>query len=70
MTTEGRQPIGGAISPLPTERSGERLERLREESGLTWRKLAARFGVNDHAALSGTRTPTGTPTRKPRRNCP
>ena len=46
MTTEGRQPVDGAISPLP-------LERFREESGLTWRGLAARIGVNDRAMLSG-----------------
>ncbi|MYC38732.1 MAG: hypothetical protein F4X66_17750 [Chloroflexi bacterium] len=51
MTTEGRQPIEGAISPLPTERSGERLERLREESGLTWRILASQMDVKDRRRL-------------------
>ena len=51
MTTEGRQPIDGAISPLPMERSGERLERLREESGLTWPRLAARMAVADRGAI-------------------
>ena len=40
MTTERRQPIEAALSPLP-------LERLREESGLTWRSLASRMDVND-----------------------
>ncbi|MYC39055.1 MAG: hypothetical protein F4X66_19410 [Chloroflexi bacterium] len=51
MTTEGRQPIDGAISPLPLERVGERLERLREESGLTWPGLAARMVVADRGAI-------------------
>ena len=45
MTTAGRQPVDDAVSPLPTE-------RLQEESGLTWRRLAARTGVNDHLAPS------------------
>ena len=40
MTTEGGQPIDGTLSPLP-------LERLRKESGLTWRSLASRMDVND-----------------------
>ena len=44
MTTEGRQPIEGALSPLP-------LERLREESGLTWRSLASRMDVAERGAI-------------------
>ena len=51
MTTEGRQPIDGTLSPLPTEHFGERLERLREECGLTWRSLAARMAVADQGAI-------------------
>ena len=51
MTTEGRQPIEGALPPLPTERFGERLERLREECGLTWPRLAARMAVADRGAI-------------------
>jgi len=42
---------------MPTERFGERLERLREESGLTWPGLAARIGINDRAALFRTKNP-------------
>ena len=44
MTTEGRQPVDGAISPLP-------LERLREESGLTWPGLAAKMDIADRGAI-------------------
>ena len=44
MTTEGRLPVDGAISPLPPE-------RLREESGLTWPGLAARMAVADRGAI-------------------
>ena len=46
MTTAGRRPVDDAISPLPREHFGEGLERLQERSGLTWRGLAARTGVN------------------------
>ena len=45
MTTEGRQPIDGALSPVPAEFCPGGLERLRKESGLTWRKLAASAGI-------------------------
>ena len=51
MTTEGIQPIDGALSPLPTERYGERLEPLREECGLTWRKLAASASIAGRNAI-------------------
>ncbi len=51
MTTERRQPIDAALSPLP-------LERLRKESGLTWRSLASRMGVNDCRGLQ-LRLPAG-----------
>jgi len=53
MNTQGRQPIEGALSPVPAEFCPGGLERFREESGLTWRKLASRLGVNDRAALYG-----------------
>ena len=51
MTTEGRQPIDVALSPVPTEFCPGRLERLREESGLTWRKLAASAGIAQRDAI-------------------
>ncbi|MDE2937400.1 MAG: hypothetical protein OXR67_00550 [Chloroflexota bacterium] len=45
MTTEGRQHIDGALSPVPTELCPGGLERWREEYGLTWRKLAASASI-------------------------
>ena len=51
MNTEGRRPIDDSLSPMPTERFGDRLERLREESGLTWPRLAARMAVADPGAI-------------------
>ena len=51
MNTGGRQPIDDAISPLPTGCFGERLERLWEESGLTWPKLAASAGIAGRDAI-------------------
>lgn len=51
MNTEGRQPIDGALSPIP-------MERLRKESGLTWRSLASRMDVKDCRRLE-LRLPAG-----------
>ena len=51
MNTEGRRPIDGALSPMPTEFCPGGLERLREESGLTWRKLAASPGIVGRDAI-------------------
>ena len=51
MTTEGRQPIDGALSPVPAEFCPGRLERLREESGLTWRSLAASASIAERDAI-------------------
>ena len=51
MNTEGRQPIDGALSPVPAEFCPGGLERLREESGLTWRKLAASASIAERDAI-------------------
>ena len=51
MTTEGRQPIDGALSPVPAEFCPGGLERLQEESGLTWRKLAASASIAERDAI-------------------
>ena len=51
MTTERRQPIDGALSLVPAEFCPGGLERLREESGLTWPGLAARMAVADRGAI-------------------
>ena len=51
MTTEGRQPIDGTLSPVPAEFCPVGLERLGEESGLTWPRLAARMAVADRGAI-------------------
>ena len=51
MTTEGRQPTDGAISPVPAEFCPGGLERWREESGLTWPGLAARMAVADRGGI-------------------
>lgn len=51
MTTEGRQPIDGALSPVPAEFCPGGLERWREESGLTWPRLAARMAVADRGTI-------------------
>ena len=45
MTTEGGRPIDGALSPVPEEFCPGGLERLRKESGLTWRGLAASAAI-------------------------
>ena len=58
MNPEGRQPIDGALSPVPAEFCPGGLERLREESGLTWRGLASRLSVNDRRRLE-LRLPAG-----------
>ena len=47
MTTARFQPIDHAVSlSLPAD-SADRLEQLKRASGLTWRDLASRLGVND-----------------------
>ena len=51
MTTAENRPVDDAISPFPTGRSGEGLERWREESGLTWRKLAASASIAERDAI-------------------
>lgn len=51
MTTEGRQPTDGALSLVPTEFCPGELERLPEEPGLTWPRLAARVAVEDRGAI-------------------
>ncbi len=58
MTTEGGRPIDGALSPVPAEFCPGGLERLRKESGLTWRSLASRMDVNDRRGLQ-LRLPAG-----------
>ena len=42
-TTDGTQPMGSGVLP---EDFGERLERLKEASGLSWRGLARAIGVD------------------------
>ena len=51
MTTEGRQPIDGALSLVPAEFCPAGPERLQEESGLTWRKLAASASIAERDAI-------------------
>ena len=51
MNTEGRQRIDGALSPVPAEFCPGGLERFREESGLTWPRLAARMVVAGRGAI-------------------
>ena len=51
MTTEGRQPIDRALSPVPAEFCPGGLERLQEESGLTWRRLAASASIAERDAI-------------------
>ena len=51
MNTEGRQPIDGALSLVPTEFCPGVLERLPEETGLTWPRLAAGMAVADRGAI-------------------
>ena len=50
MTKTARRPIDDANFPMTPIHFGEGLERLQERSGLTWRGLAARTGVNDRDA--------------------
>ena len=51
MNTEERRPIDDSLSSMPTKLFGERLDCLQEESGLTWRKLAASAGIAQREAI-------------------
>ncbi len=57
MTLDRRLPVNHADPLFPTGRFDERLKGLQEKSGLTWRGLAARIGINDRTALSGAENP-------------
>ncbi len=51
MTTARCQPFDHAVSPSLPVGFGDRLEHLREMSGLTWRELASRLGVSDRGPI-------------------
>ena len=51
MTTGRCQPIDHAVSPLLPADSGDRLERLKKVSGLSWWELAGSIGVTERDAI-------------------